>query len=204
MTDPTKVSGRKPRRQKTSNAATDDLEAALRAASVGQRASINNPAWRVERPAPWPFKAQDISPLAWWRTLPSDLFRDPERLLVLATLDGITVLNGGAECAAALKANAIAAIGLTLSFVPITEMTLKTDIAMTALLGCALAGDAAAALVLAQIVGLTDLGHAYGTELAASWYTHGLRHSANPRKFSQAGTTLLAALRKRERDGDRA
>jgi hypothetical protein len=42
------------------------------------------------------------------------------------------------------------------------------------------------------------------TELAASWFTYGLRYSADPRKFSKAETALLAAFRERHRDGDDA
>jgi hypothetical protein len=198
MTDVTKVPGRKPRPQNTNNAGIAGF-AAARQAPEGM--PLANPAWHVDRLSPWPFKAGDTSPLAWWRTLPSDSFRDAERLLLLATLDGIAVLGGGAEFAAALEGDAAAAMSVTCALMPITEITLKTDIAVTALLRCALEADAAAALVLAQLLGLTDLGHAFGTELAASWYTYGLRHSANPRKFSEAGTILLAAFRERERDG---
>ena len=203
MTDATNVPGRKSRHRKTNRTGNDRLEAALQAASMPVGVSLANPAWQVERPAgsPWPFKARDTSPLSWWRTLPSDSFRDTERLLLLATLDGIAVLGGGAEFAAALKGDRAAAMYVTCSMMPITEMTLQTDIAATALLRCAIEGDPAAALVLAQLLGLTDLGHDFGTELAASWYTYGLRHSANPRKFAEAGTILFTTFRKRERDG---
>ena len=202
MTDATKVPGRKSRHRKTNRTGSDRLEAALRAASVPEGMSVDDPAWRIERPAgsPWPFKARDISPLSWWRTLPSDSFRDAERLLVLATLDGIAVLGGGAEFAAALKGDPAAAMSVTCSLMPIAEMTLQTDIAMTALLRCALSGNAASALVLAQIIGFTDLGHVLSTELAASWYRFGLRHSANPRKLAEVGTILFTAFCERERD----
>jgi hypothetical protein len=44
---------------------------------------------------PGPFKADGISPLAWWRTLPLGAFGDAERLLLLATLEQIEVLHGG-------------------------------------------------------------------------------------------------------------
>jgi hypothetical protein len=52
------------------------------------------------------------------------------------------------------------------------------------------------------VLGLTDLGHPFATELAASWLTHGLRHSVDPRKFSEAGIVLLAAFRDHDRNGD--
>jgi hypothetical protein len=50
-----------------------------------------------------PFKADGISPLAWWRTLPPDVFGHAERLLLLAALDQIEVLHGGDDFAAALR-----------------------------------------------------------------------------------------------------
>ncbi|MDO9297973.1 hypothetical protein [Bradyrhizobium sp.] len=148
--------------------------------------------------------ADDISPLAWWRTLPEEAFRDAERLLLLATLEQIEMAHGGDDFAAALKGDAAAAIGVAFTLMPIEEMTLKVDIAMTALLRCALERNAAAALVLAQVLGLTDLGHSYAVELAASWLVYGRRCSDNPRKFRKAETVLLAAFRERHHCGDDA
>lgn len=153
---------------------------------------------------PWPFKAEDSSPLAWWRTLPEEAFGDAERLLLLATLEQIEMLHGGDDFAAALKGDAAAAIGVAFTLMPIEEMTLKTDIAMTALLRCVLEHKAAAALVLAQVLGLTDLGHSYAVKLAASWLVYGRRCSDNPRKFREAETVLLAAFRERHHCGDDA
>jgi hypothetical protein len=151
---------------------------------------------------PWPFKREEASPLAWWRTLPSDAFGDAERLFLLATLEPIDVLHGGDDGAAAMKGDPAAAIGFALSLMPIEEMTLKADVAMTALLRCALKGNAAAALVLAQVLGLTDLGHPYAIELAASWLAYGKRCSDSPSKFGKAETVLLTAFREHHRDGD--
>ena len=153
---------------------------------------------------PWPFKAVDTSPLAWWRTLPSDAFGDPQRLLLVTTLEQIDVLHGGDDFAAALEGDPSAAIGVAFSLMPIEEMTLVTDIAGTALLRCVLERNATAALVLAQVLGLTDAGHPFATKLAASWFTYGRRYSDNPRKFSQAETVLLEAFRDSRRYGDDA
>jgi hypothetical protein len=156
-----------------------------------------------ESARPWPFKAEDISPLAWWRTLPSDALGDAERLLLLTTLEQIDVLHGGDDFANALKGDPAAAIGVAFSLMPITEVTLQADIAMTALLRCAVERNAAAALVLAQVTGLTDLGHPYAIEIARSWLVHGKCFSENPRKFGEAETVLLTAFRERHRyDGD--
>ena len=153
---------------------------------------------------PWPFKAADISPLQWWRTLPSDGFRDAEQMLLLMTVERIGVLHGDDDLTAALAGDAAAAIGVAFSLMPIEETTLTVDIAMTSLCHCALARNAAAALVMAQVIGLTDLDHGLATELAASWSTHGQCHSSDPRKFSQAGALLLTAFQERHRDGESA
>jgi hypothetical protein len=140
--------------------------------------------------------------LAWWRTLPSDAFGEAQRLILLQTLE-IDVLHGGDDFAAALEGDPSAAVGVAFSLMPIYDMTLQVDIAMTALLRCALERNAAAALVLAQVTGLTALGHPYAIEIAGSWLVHGRCSSDNPRKFGEAETVLLTAFRERHRyDGD--
>ncbi|MEH2562404.1 hypothetical protein [Bradyrhizobium sp. AZCC 2289] len=206
MTDDTKVPERKLRHKEPRRAGADSAPLAIDRGSVAANASIDNPAWRIKRPPdrPWPFKAENVSPLQWWRTLPSDAFRDAEQILLLTTVERIGVLHGGDDLAAALAGDAAAAIGVAFSLMPIETATLTVDIAMTALCRCALARNAAAALVMAQVIGLTDLNHGLATELAASWYTRGLRYSSNPRKFSQAEAVLLTAFQERHRDGESA
>jgi hypothetical protein len=163
-----------------------------------------NPDLTLPQPGtrPWPFNREDASPLTWWRTLPSDAFRDTERLLLLAMLEQIDVLHGGDDFTAALEGDPSAAIGVAFSVMPVEEMALTVDIAMTALLQCALERNAAAALVLAQVLGLTDLGHPYAIELAAWWLAYGKRCSDSPLKFSKAETVLRAAFRERHHCGD--
>ena len=129
---------------------------------------------------------------------------DAERTLLIATLERVHVLHGGDDFQAALEGDPSAAVGVALSLMPIEEVTMVTDIAGTALLRCALEGNSATALVLAQVLGLTDLGHAYAIELAASWLAFGRRSSGNPRKFSEAESVLLTAFRDRRHYGDDA
>jgi hypothetical protein len=153
---------------------------------------------------PWPIRAEDNSPLAWWRTLPSEAIGEAERFQLCATLKQINLLHGDDDFAAALKGDSSAAIGVAFTLMPIDEMSLRTDIAMSALLRCAVERNAAAALVLAQIAGLTDLGHPYAIEIAASWLACG-RHSSEDRcKFSEAEAVLLTAFRERHRHGNDA
>ena len=200
MTDATNVPDRGLHREEITKPATDELPA-----SDGVGATMpDNPAWRIKRPSPWPYKPEDSSVLAWWRKLPSDLFQETERSVLFATLKQISMLHADEGVAAALEGDAAASIGVALSLMPMEEIDLPADIALTALLRCALDRNAAAALVLAQVLGLSDLGHPFATELAASWYTHGLRHSTNPRKFSEAEATLLTAFRERDEPGTSA
>ena len=203
MTDEPKVPERKLRHEGPHRADAAGSPLPIDRGSIEANASIEKPAWWVTRPPdrPWPFRPADVPPLQWWRTLPSDAFRGAEQILMLATVERIGVLHGGDDLAAALAGDAAAANGVAFSLMPIEKTTLTVDIAMTALCRCALARNAAAALVLAQVIGLTGLDHGLATELAASWYTHGLRHSSDPHKFSQAETVLLTAFRGRHRNG---
>jgi hypothetical protein len=206
MTDETNLPERKLRHEGPRRVGAVGSPLPVDRGSIGANASIDNPAWRIKRPPdrPWPLKAADVSPLHWWRTLPSDAFRNAEQTVLLTTVKRIGVLHGGDDLMGALAGDAAAAIGVAFSLMPIEETTLTIDIAMTALCRCALARNAAAALVLAQVIGLTGLDHGLATELAASWYTHGLRHSSNPRKFSGAETVLLTAFRECRHDGESA
>jgi hypothetical protein len=203
MTDATKVPECRLRHADPRGVRKDGRLRTPRPESSAQGTCVGT-AWRIQRVCPWPFRAEDTSPLAWWRTLPSDAFRDAERLLLLATIEQIDVLHGGDDFAAALDGDPAPAIGVAFSMMPIEKITLRADIAMTALLRCVLECNAAAAVVLAQVLGLSNLGHSLATELAASWFNYGLRYSADPRKFSQAQIALLGAFRERHRDRDHA
>jgi hypothetical protein len=206
MTDEPKVPERKLRHEGPHRAEAAGSALPINGRSIGANASIDSPAWRIKRPLdrPWPFQAADVSPLHWWRTLPSDAFRDAEHTVLLTTVKRIGVIHGGDDLTGALAGDPAAAIGVAFSLMPIEETTLTIDIAMTALCRCALAPNAAAALVMAQVIGLTGLNHGLATELAASWYAHGLRHSSNPRKFGGAETVLLTAFREFHHDGESA
>jgi hypothetical protein len=152
----------------------------------------------------WPFKAKTCSPLTWWRQLPPEAFGDTERLQLVDTIGRIGVLRGGADIAAAMRGDATAAIGAVLDLMPVGEMTLQIDITMTALVCAALDGSAAGALVVAQVIGLTDLGHELNIELAAAWLAHGKRYSAEPDKFSDAEVVLMAVFEEHRNNGEGA
>jgi hypothetical protein len=75
---------------------------------------------------------------------------------------------------------------------------------MTTLVCAALEGNAACGLVMAQITGLTEVGHEFATELATSWLAYGEQHSGEPAKFSEAQVVLLAAFEEHRNKGDDA
>lgn len=164
------------------------------------KAKYNQAVSLVNRP--WPFNAQDTPLLSWWRTLPSDKFRDAEKLLLHAALERVEVLRGEVEYRAALGGDAAAAIAVAFSVTPIRDFTLRADIAMTTLLRCAADGDSAASLVLANVLGRTELGHDYATELSASWFAEHVQRSPYRRAFSSEETRLLTALRERYAEHD--
>lgn len=148
----------------------------------------------VEKTLPWPFATQDYSPLAWWRWLPPQAFHDGERQLLVDALREISVLHGGADLAAAMRGNPSAAIAAALGLMPIEDITIQVDVTLSALSRTALEGNAACALVMAQIIGLTDIGHELALTLAASWLAYGELHSDEPHKFKDARLVLLAAF----------
>jgi hypothetical protein len=149
----------------------------------------------------WPFKAETCSPLTWWRRLLPEAFGETKRLQLVNIIGGIGVLGGGADITAALRGDATAAIGAAVDLMPIDEITLPVDITMTGLVCAALDGNASAALVLAQVIGLTDLGLDREIELAAAWLAHGRRRSAGPDKFGDAEVVLMAAFEEHRRKG---
>ncbi len=146
----------------------------------------------------WPFNPDDTSPLAWWRTLPPDRLGEAETLLVNATLDSIGVMRGGDIFTAALRGEVAAAIAVALAMMPIEEVTLEVDLAMTAVLRGALAGNGPAALLLAHVLAHADIGHPFATELSASWLSGHPRHSREERSFTKQEARLLAAMRERD------
>lgn len=206
MSDASEVPECKLRHEEARRAGAATSLPAIDRGSIVANASTDNPAWGIKRPPgrPWPLEARDVSPLQWWRTLPSDAFHDAEQDILLRTLERIGVVHGGDDLAAALAGDVAAAIDVAFALMPIEETTLTVDIAMSVLMRAALAPNATAALVLAQVIGLTDLDHGLATELSASWYTHGLRHSSNPRKFGRAEAVLLTAFWERHHSGERA
>jgi hypothetical protein len=130
--------------------------------------------------------------------LPPHLFGDAERLLVTSALEGLAVIGGGKDLAAALQGDVAAAIAVALSRVPLREVTLQTDIAMTGLLRCALKDDPAAVLVLSHILGRAQWGDPGAEDLGLAWLDRHLARPMDPTQFAASEAALAAAFGRRE------
>ena len=76
----------------------------------------------TDRPSSWPFKREEHSALAWWRTLPADSIHGADRRHLLATLRQISVLHG---LQAALRGETDGAIGAALAAMPVSAITFR-------------------------------------------------------------------------------
>jgi hypothetical protein len=63
-----------------------------------------------------------------------------------------------------------AAVAVAVSFIPVDEMTLPLDLAMTALIACAIEGDPGAAIVVSNILLHLPSASPRHHEIAASWF----------------------------------
>lgn len=124
----------------------------------------------------WPFNPGDVSPLQWWRTMPADHLGDAQHLLLRATLEKICVIKGHTWLAS-LHGDAATSIALAFGSLPITELTLDADLAMSSLTVSALGGNAGSVLVLSHILRLTPLDHPFARELSVSWLVLNLRRA---------------------------
>lgn len=144
---------------------------------------------------PWPFSREYTSPIAGWRTLPAHLFGDAEHVHLHKTLEAIAALAVKEDFIAAMRGNPAAALRAVLVLIPITAVTLELDIAMTAVLRCALDGDLNASLVLAHLLGRSELHEVTANELAASWFSHHRRAARGRYAYTRQEAALLSKLR---------
>ena len=146
----------------------------------------------------WPWSPEDFSPIEWWRCLPADCLGDAQHLLLRATLDKICVMKGR-EWLAAMRGDVAASIAIAVETFPITKIALEVDLAMTVLMLGALDGNAAAALVLSQLLGRAPLDHPFAKELSVSWNLRRalsaskLADKASPGSKASSGSPIGAA-----------
>lgn len=132
-------------------------------------------------PSSWPFNQDDVTPLEWWRTMPADHLGDAQLLHLRATVAKISVMKDR-QWLCALQGDAAASIAIAIGAMPIGQITLEVDLAMSTLALCALGGSAGAALVLSHILRQTPLDHPFGRELSASWLALNLHRALNAKR----------------------
>jgi hypothetical protein len=126
------------------------------------------------------------NPLASWRTLRALDFSFHD-VTSLRTVLAKTTLLGQPKWAAAVAGDGAAAVAVAISFIPAEKITQSLDLAMTALIACAIEGDPGAAIVASNILrhlpGATPRHH----QIATSWFVSNLATCAS-RKAGGAAT----------------
>ena len=82
------------------------------------------------KPSSWPFNPDDVSPLKWWRAMPADHLGDTQH--PLSTMENICLIEGR-ECLAGLHGDAATRIAVAPGSLPISEISLEVDPAMSVL-----------------------------------------------------------------------
>jgi hypothetical protein len=136
----------------------------------------------------WPFNPNDVTPLEWWRTMPADHLGDAQHLSLRATVDKICTMHGR-EGLAALRGDGVACAAIAFGALPITEITLEVDLAMSALTVGALGGNAAATLLLSHILRQTSLDHPFARELSVSWLVLSLSREREKKRHVASNDT---------------
>ena len=108
--------------------------------------------------------------------MPANHFGDAPQLVLRETLDKICLVKN-CQWLSAMRGDAAAGIAVVIEAMPITQITLKIDLAMTALMSCALDGNAGATLVLAHVLRRAPLEHPFAQELSISWLALNLRRA---------------------------
>jgi hypothetical protein len=119
------------------------------------------------------FFASEIYPLSLWRTLRAEEFEAPD-LAAIRRLLAKTVLFGQPKWPGAVAGDAAAAIAVAASFLPINNVTFQVDLAMTALISCAVEGDLASAIVVANILRHLPGSAPSHRQIATSWFVSNL------------------------------
>lgn len=110
-----------------------------------------------------------VHPLTLWRTLDAQRFSSGD-VKALRALLARTSLLGQPKWADAASGDAPAAVAIAVSFIPVDKMTLPLDLAMTALIACAIEGDPGAAIVVSNILPHLPSASPRHHEIAASWF----------------------------------
>ncbi len=109
-----------------------------------------------------------LDPKTWWRTLRADQFGSDDVRAMEDLVARVTIL-GRPDWYEAVEGDPAAAIRLAASFLPLDEITLQVDLAMTVLVLHAVAGDAAAAATVAFMIRNVPGRAALHQDISKSW-----------------------------------
>ena len=110
-----------------------------------------------------------VPPLHWWRRLQADALTDVHRAILRKAVSGFGMI-GEPRWPDAAMGDPAAAIGVALRSVKNASTPRpQLDLVMSALLRCAIAGDAAAINALTHVLGLTAADDPSCALIAASW-----------------------------------
>jgi hypothetical protein len=126
--------------------------------------------------------------LSSWRTLRALDFSFHDLTSMRALLAKTTLL-GQPKWAAAVAGDGPAAVAVAISFIPAEEITMSMDLAMTALIACAIEGDPGAAIVASNILRHLPDATPRHHQIAASWFVSNLATCA----FRKAGGAVTEA-----------
>jgi hypothetical protein len=135
------------------------------------------------------------NPLASWRTLRALDFSFHDLTSMRALLAKTTLL-GQPKWAAAVAGDGPAAVAVAISFIPAQKITQSLDLAMTALIACAIEGDPGAAIVASNILRHLPGATPHHHQIATSWFVSNLATCASrkPGRAATKGGSLADAV----------
>lgn len=125
--------------------------------------------------------------LSWWRNMPADLFDASTAKLLRETVAAVAIL-GEPAWDAAVAGDADAAVRLALRLNPKTTCPAIYDIIMTALLACAAEDNAAACLVMSDVLRRCPGAGRAEARIATSWLVRNFAKTMSPK--TKAGRAL--------------
>jgi hypothetical protein len=129
--------------------------------------------------------------LSSWRTLRALDFSFHDLTSMRALLAKTTLL-GQPKWAAAVAGDGPAAVAVAISFIPAGQITPSLDLAMTALIACAIEGDPGAAIVASNILRHLPDATPCHHQIATSWFVSNLATCIS--RKARRGATEMAPL----------
>jgi hypothetical protein len=130
-------------------------------------------------------REQQVSPLAWWRTMKAESFDSTTAAMMREAISTIAII-GEPTWRAAANGDAVAATGLALRLHPERATPLAYDLVMTTVAACAAEGNATACLVMSRLIPRHHGAGKKEARIAASWL---VRTSASPLDRRHEGGT---------------